>query len=194
VTVTVDLGALIGSLRVIDIVLLLLFAGGFLIGFFQGLMRQLAGIFAWFMSFLLAANIRDPLAGWLGNYWTQYSPEYVQMLAFGILYVVFLVVANIGLQLAMKRAPLFAHMSFVDELVGGALGVVLTIVIVAAGVIVVDDYYAGAEQNSAEVSWVADLEAGFDESAIVRGMRNSLAPGLLAVLGPLVPMDVRPGT
>ena len=190
-----DLGALIGSLRAIDIVLLFLFAGAFLVGFFQGLVRQLVGIFVWFMSFLLAANARDPLADWLDGYWTQYSDDYVKMLAFGILYIVFLVAGNIGVQIAMKRMPLFANMSFVDELLGGALGVVLAILIVAGGVIAIDSYYAGARPDgSPEVGWVGDLEAGFDESAIVSGLRGSLTPGLVAVLGPLVPTDVRPGS
>ena len=188
-----DLGALIGSLRAIDVVLVFLFAGAFLLGFFQGLVRQLVGIFAWFMSFALAANARDPLAAWLGSYWTQFSEDYVKMLAFVILYVVFIVAANIGLQIAMKRTQLFPNMSFVDELLGGALGVMLAILIVAGGVIAIDSYYAGPTQNSPEVDWVGRLEEGFDESAIVGSLRSSLTPGLLAVLGPLVPTDVRPG-
>jgi uncharacterized membrane protein required for colicin V production len=188
----VDLGALIGSLRAIDVVLVFLFAGAFLLGFFQGLVRQLVGIFAWFMSFALAANGSNPLAAWLGSYWTQYSQDYVQMLAFLILYITFLVAANIGLQIALKRTQLFPTMSFVDELMGGALAVVLATLIVAGGVIAVDSYYAGPTQDSPEVDWVSNLEGAFDESAIVGGLRSSLTPGLLAVLGPLVPTDIRP--
>ncbi len=188
-----DLAALIGSLRAIDIVLVLLFAGAFLIGFFQGLVRQLVGILVWLLVFLLAANARDPLADWLDGYWTQFNREYVEMLAFLILYIVFLVAANIGLQIAMKRMPLFANMSFVDELLGGTLGIVLAILVVAGGAIVLDSYYGGPNQETAEVSWVANLNEGFEESAIIQGLRGSLTPGLLAILGPLVPTDVRPG-
>ena len=188
-----DLAALLSSLNAIDVVLLLLFAGAFLLGFFQGVVRQLLGIVAWFFAFALAANLRDPLGSWLGQYWTFFPQGYVGMIAFLVLLVTFLVASNIAIQVAYKRTPIFARMSFLDEVLGGVLAIGLAVLIISTVYIVLRTYYGGSGglQGSNDVPFLTELYLALDGSAIVGGLRSSLIPGIVSLLGPLLPIDVR---
>jgi len=76
----------------VDLVLLLVLAAAALLGFFQGVIRSLLAIGAWAVSFLLAANLRDPVGRYLASQWTSLSADYVYMLAFGSVAIVLLVV------------------------------------------------------------------------------------------------------
>lgn len=48
----------------------------FVLGYAQGIIRRLLGIATILFSFLLAANLREPLGGFLAQYWTQWPKEY----------------------------------------------------------------------------------------------------------------------
>ncbi|MGI8928184.1 MAG: hypothetical protein ACR2H0_01780 [Candidatus Limnocylindrales bacterium] len=59
-------------------------------------------------------------------------------------------------------------------------------------VLALDSYYALSRQAGAvEVDLVNQLNAAFDRSAIIGFLHDSLVPGLMALLGPLLPADIR---
>jgi uncharacterized membrane protein required for colicin V production len=187
-----DLATLLGSLNATDVVLLLLFAGAFLLGFFQGVIRQLLGIVAWFFAFALAANLSDPFGSWLSQYWTFFPVGYSSMIAFVVLIVGFLLAGNIAIQVSYKRTPIFARMSFLDEVLGGILGIGLAVLVVSSFYIALRSYYGGATlQGTSDVPLLTEIYLLLDRSAIVTGLRGSLIPGMVALLGPLLPEHVR---
>ncbi|HET7676988.1 MAG TPA: CvpA family protein [Candidatus Limnocylindrales bacterium] len=187
-----DVAGLLRSLNAVDILILLILGAAFVLGFFQGLVRQLLGILTWFFSFTLAANLRDPLASWLSQYWTFFQPLYTAMLSFGMLYLLFLVVGNILAQVTYKHTPLFTRWSFLDEVMGGILGICLFVLILAGGIVVLDSFYGTlGSAGATDVDWVTALADGLADSAIADGLRSGFIPGLLTVMGPVLPVDVR---
>jgi uncharacterized membrane protein required for colicin V production len=187
-----DLATLLGSLNATDVVLLLLFAGAFLLGFFQGVIRQLLGIVAWFFAFTIAANLSDPFGSWLSQYWTFFPVGYSSMVAFVVLIVGFLVAGNIAVQVSYKRTPIFARMSFLDEVLGGILGIGLAVLVVSSFYIALRSYYGGASlQGTSDVPLLTEIYLLLDRSSIMTGLRGSLIPGMVALLGPLLPVHVR---
>jgi uncharacterized membrane protein required for colicin V production len=191
----VDLVTFLSELNAADIVLLLLLAGSFLLGFFQGLVRQLLSLVGWFFAFTFAANLKGWFGGWLSQYWTHLQPTYSEMVAFGVIFVVLLVVAQILIQVAYKRTPIFARMSFVDEVLGGTLAVGLAVLLLASFVVVLNTHYGGVGSSGAnEVEWISAVYAGLNDSAVVGALRGALIPGMLAVFGPFIPSDVQSAT
>ncbi|MDQ3870423.1 MAG: CvpA family protein [Chloroflexota bacterium] len=179
-------------LNVVDLVLLVILAGAFLLGFFQGAIRQLLGLLAWLISFLLAANLRDPVGDFLGRYWTFFPSGYNQMLAFGLVFIVLFVIVNILTQVRYRRAVIHSRMTVLDEIIGGLLGALLAVLIVTTAIIVLDSYYArGGTGGTADVAWIGQTYRALTDSRIAASLHASLIPGLLAILGPLLPPEVR---
>ncbi len=88
----------------------------FILGFMQGIIRRLLGIASILLSLLIASQLRGPFGDFLSENWTQYTPEYDHMLAFGAVFLAGTVGSTIALQLFFKPIPLFAKYPMVDEI------------------------------------------------------------------------------
>ncbi len=164
----------------------------FVLGYAQGVVRRLLGIAAVVFSFLLAANLRDALGAWLAGNWTQFPKEYSYMLAFGFLFVVFMVISTIILQASYKPAPVFRKYPVVDEILGGLLGIVQALLIVGAGIAILDSFFrlpVGIGTNQVEL--FKNLYGAVNESQVVNIFRDTLIPLFVAVCGPLIPSDIQ---
>ncbi|MEA2631082.1 MAG: hypothetical protein QOE66_1301, partial [Chloroflexota bacterium] len=75
-----DLGSFLGGIGTVDLLIVLFFMGFFVLGFAQGTIRRLLGIASVLFSFLLAANLAEPLSQFLGSNWTQFPREYSYMI------------------------------------------------------------------------------------------------------------------
>ena len=120
-----DIAAFLGSIQAIDLLLFLYFAGFFVLGFAQGTIRRLIGLASVLFSFFLAANLAEPLGDFLGANWRQFSPEYSYMVGFGTIFVAAALAFALVAQGWYKPQPLFEKARFVDELLGGLLGILL---------------------------------------------------------------------
>lgn len=164
----------------------------FVLGFAQGVVRRLLGIAGVIFSFLLAANLRDALGSFLASNWTQFPREYSYMLAFGFLFVVFEVIFTIVIQSTYKPAPILAKYPVVDEILGGLLGIVQALMIVGAGIVILDSFFRlpigiGEQQ----IQLVKNLYEAVNESNIVVVFRETLLPLFVAIVGPLLPSDIQ---
>ncbi len=183
----------LANLNLADVVLILLLIGAFVIGFIQGVIRQLLGLAVWLVSFLLAANLEIPVGTFLGGYWSSFSLAYSQMLAFLILYVVFLVIGNIIVFVMYKRSAMEGRLAVVDEVVGAILGVGLAILIIGGFIAILDSFYAYQQvSNTAEQSIIREIYQALASSSVATWFRGSLVPALGAILGGLVPAELRP--
>ena len=77
----------------VDIVLVLIIAGAFLLGFLWGVVRSLLMLAAWFVVFVLSAILSVPVGDYLTKQWTAYDADWDHMAAFAILYVGGLIIA-----------------------------------------------------------------------------------------------------
>jgi uncharacterized membrane protein required for colicin V production len=194
----VDLGALAG-VQLVDWLIIIFFLGFFVLGFAQGTIRRLIGVGAILFSFLFAANVAEPLGGFLAANWTHLPDEYAYMIGFGTIFVAASLAFALVVQGFYKPQPLFEKARFADELLGGALGLLQAAIILGAAIVILDSYYrlTGIPQDADEIEFLRSLWSALDTSAIVDVFRTTLIPAFFALVGFLVPDTIEamyPGT
>ena len=187
-----DVGAFLSGFTVVDLVIFLFFLGFFVLGFAQGTIRRLIGIASILFSFFLAANLADPLGTFLGNNWTQFPRQYSYMVGFLTVFVASSVAFALVAQGFYKPQPLFEKARFVDELLGGVLGIVQFGLILGAFVIILDTFFLlpGIPISNNELPFLRDLASALETSTIVDFYRSTLIPAFFAVFGFLVPDNI----
>lgn len=176
-----------------DIVLILVLAAGFLVGFFQGVLRGALNLCAFGVAFLLAANVREQLGSYLATQWTNYDSDYDHMLAFLIAFVVLLVIFLVLIHMGTRGPKGVTPYPLLDDLLGGALGVVLALLIVAGVLIILTSYYGpeaplGLRSGAA---WSMNLYHNLLEARIGVLINDTFVPLLGLLFGSLVPDVVR---
>jgi uncharacterized membrane protein required for colicin V production len=185
--VEMDLESFLKSLTAADLALLLIYAGAFVLGFFQGGTRGLLGLLAWLFAFVIGVTVWDPLGVWLSGSWTMYSLAYTQMLAFLIGFTVSLVVGAILIVNFTKRSALLPRWPLADEILGGVLFVVLAVLITAAVLMAFDTAYPLGVEGREDVPWLTSIYEGLSGSAIGGWLNATIVPLLLTVFGPIIP-------
>lgn len=173
----------------IDIVLIGLMVVGFIVGFFRGVIRSLLAVAAWGICFLFAAYLRVALGDWLAHSAT-FSAFYADMVAFAVVF--FGLFGALILVIVLSRAPTeWTRHAILDDLLGGILGVVVVLFVVAAVIVMLDSYYAVENPPaSVDIGWPADLHRALAGSAIAGVVGDAVVRFLGFVLGPLLPPDV----
>lgn len=186
-----EIGEFITSIAGIDLLLLLGFGGFFILGFAQGTIRRLIGLASVLFSFFFAANIAEPLGNFLSRNWTQFYPEYSYTVGFLTVFVAASLAFALVAQGFYKPQPLFAKARFVDEILGGVLGVVQFGVILGALVVILDGFFAtpGIEPRN-ELPFLREVWEALDGSAIVGAFRSTLIPLFFDIFGFLIPDDI----
>src|SRR5262249_56508561 len=111
------------SLNKFDLLVVLAGFGMFVLGFIQGTIRRVLGIAAMLFSFLFAANLRDPLGGYLATEWNQFPDEYAMMLGFGIVFVAATIAFTLIIQGFYHKQALFKKNTLFDWVMVGVRGV-----------------------------------------------------------------------
>ena len=182
-----DLGVLAG-VQLADWLIIIFFIGFFVLGFAQGTIRRLIGLASILFSFLLAANLADPLGTFLANNWTDQSKQYSYMIGFLTVFVAASLAFAIVIQGFYRPQPLFEKARFVDELLGGALGVLQAGVILGSFVVILDSFYRlSVPRTGNELQFLQDFWSFLDGSQIVDFFRSTLIPLFFVLFGFLVP-------
>jgi uncharacterized membrane protein required for colicin V production len=187
----VDLGDL-GGVKTVDWLLLVFFLLFFVLGFAQGTIRRLIGIGSILFSFLFAANVADPLGVFLGNNWTHLPKEYAYMIGFGTIFVAAALAFAIVVQGFYRPQPLFEKARFVDEIIGGLLGILQAGIILLAVVIILDSFFLkNIAQDPDEITFLRDLWTNLNTSEIVRIFRETIIPAFFTLLGLFIPDSIK---
>ena len=188
-----DVGTFLGGIQTVDLLLVLYFMAFFVLGFAQGTIRRLIGIASILFSFFLAANLYEPLGNFLSGNWTQFSKEYSFMIGFLVVFVGAAIVFALIAQGWYKPTPLFEKARFVDELLGGFLGLLQAALILGILVIVLGSYFMlpGTAIDPDELPFLRDLWGALDSSRIVDVYQATIIPGFFAVFGFLVPESIQ---
>lgn len=186
-----DLGDLAG-VPFADWLIVIFFGGFFVLGFAQGTIRRLIGLASVTFSFLLAANVAEPLATFLRSNWTDQNPAYSYMIGFLTVFVAASLAFAIVAQGFYHPQPLFQKARFLDEIIGGLLGLVQAAVILGALIIILDSYYRlGQEPRSTELEFLRDLWTFLDTSRIVDIFRETLIPAFFVLVGLFIPSNLK---
>jgi uncharacterized membrane protein required for colicin V production len=194
----VNVAEYIRSINPFDLVIGLVLFAFFILGFIQGTIRRLLGIAAIILSFIFAANVRGPLGDFLKANWTQFPPDYAVMVGFGTVFVAAVISTTLLMQSYYRKVPLFARFTIIDELLGGALGVVQGALLLGAMIIILDSYFttAPSKPSANELPALRDIYEAYDPigapiSGTAQLYRQTLVPGFLAVTGPVMPDGLR---
>lgn len=184
-----DLGAFLGGVNTIDLLIFLYLMAFFVLGFAQGTIRRLIGIASILFSFLFAANIAEPLGGYLGSNWTQFSKEYGTMIGFGTVFVASAIAFALVAQGLYKTQPLFQKARFADELIGGVLGLVQACLILGAALIILDSFFRipGIAADPQEIGFLRNVWDALNSSQASHIFREALIPAFFTLTGFLVP-------
>ena len=172
---------LIGALLVI----------GVLLGVFRGALRQLIILGAWLVVFLASIYLRQVVGDFIVGNLPQFTREYIDMLAFLSTFVIVFTVVVIVVEVR-GATVLLSKRAWVDQVLGALLGLGWMLLAVASVAIALDSFYlldhpVGAD----EITIIREVHQAFERSAIVNALHNSMIPGLLAILGFLLPEEIR---
>lgn len=178
------------SLTPVDLLLALLLAGAFVLGYYEGAGRALLAILAWVFSFILAATLRAPLGDRLATYWTSFSVDYTLMLAFLIAYVAALVVCGVIIVGLTKRQALLPDSAVLDPLLGGLVALVAGVLILAGLIAGLDSVYRAAPGfGTSDLPALSSLNTLLSQSAIGRFIDGNVVPSIVTLLGPFLPEE-----
>jgi uncharacterized membrane protein required for colicin V production len=179
----------IESAPLVDLAILIVLFGAFVVGAMQGAIRRILGIVSIVFAFLVAANLRDPVGGYLADQWQQYPSGYDHLLAFGTLFGALTVGFSVLIQGFYKHTELSAAHPILDDIVGGLLGlleafIVLTIVVIILGSYTLPDPFPG------EIDQLRSLYQLMNQSHIAGAILDTVVPPVVHVLAGLLPSDL----
>jgi uncharacterized membrane protein required for colicin V production len=189
----VNVGETILNFNRFDLLFLLFLFGMFVLGFMQGTIRRLLGIGAMAFSFLFAANLTNVVGPFLAENWNQFPDEYAVMLGFLIVFVAANIAFSLIIQGFYHRQPLFAKYTFVDEVLGGILGVVQGAFLVGCLIVILDSYFLipGAPQSGGELPFLRGFFDFYTTSGTAELFRTQLIPGFFNIFGVLIPDNIQ---
>jgi uncharacterized membrane protein required for colicin V production len=188
----VDVQAFLSGFSVVDLLIILYFMGFFVLGFAQGTIRRLIGIASILFSWLLAALLAEPIAQFLGANWTQFPKEYSYMIGFATIFVASAIAFALVAQGFYKPQPLFKDARFIDEILGGLLGLLEAAIIYGAVLIILDTFFRipGIAPDPQELPFLRDLWNALDGSQFTDIFRDTLIPAFFVVFGLFVPDNI----
>jgi uncharacterized membrane protein required for colicin V production len=189
----VDITEFLRSIDPFDLLVVLVLAALFILGFIQGTVRRLLGIASLIFSFLLAANLRGPLGDFLAGNWSQFPGEYSRMIGFGAVFVAASLAFSLVIQAFYTKTPLFPKYTIVDELLGGLLGILQGVILLGAMIIILDSFFRipAIAPRSTELPFLREIFGAYDGSITAEIFRTTLIPAFMTIFGPLIPSDLR---
>ena len=184
-----DLQGFLSNVNRVDLLIFLYFMAFFVLGFAQGTIRRLIGIGSILFSFLFAANVAEPLGNYLGSNWTQFSKEYATMIGFMTVFLASSIAFAVVVQGLYKTQPLFQKARFVDELVGGILGLVEAALIFGCILVILDSFFRipGIVPDAQELRFLRQFWEQIDPTRAAAMFRDTVIPTFFLLTGFLVP-------
>ncbi|MFI5261760.1 MAG: CvpA family protein [Candidatus Limnocylindrales bacterium] len=175
-------------------VILVGFIGGYIYaGFRSGFLRRLLGIVFMVISFVVSAYFRVPVGIIATTFFKGIPSDYANLVGYTIAFPVILVALHLGYRLVMgKTQPRGLVTESTDKLLGAILGGVEAVLILSAGIVILDAYFGTASSLGAEfhAGPLKDLTQQVNASETVKLLRATTVPFVLAILGPLLPKDI----
>lgn len=188
-----DIVSFVGSLNLVDVLIVVYMAAWFILGWAQGAIRRLVGILTITFSFFLAAQLQIPLGSFLAANWTQFPPDYPEMIGFGTLFIAGVVAFALIVQGTYSRVEVFAAHPIIDEVLGGVLGLVEGGLLLMYVMIILDQYFLvhGAGHDSSELPFLGGFWTAINGSVIGGALQQTIIPGFISAVGFLLPDGIR---
>jgi uncharacterized membrane protein required for colicin V production len=187
----VNIGDLLSGANLFDLVIFLSLFAAFLVGFMQGTIRRLLGILSMVFSFFLAANLKEPLGDFLGREWEQFPPQYGEMIGFLAVFAAAVIASSLVIQGTYKKVSLFEKYEWLDEILGGALGVFQLGMFLTFLTIILDSYFLiGLPKDDQELVFLRTFWEALNTSATGDILHQTIIPRVIDIFGLLLPESI----
>lgn len=181
---------IIGEFTVFDLVVLVSLAGGVLAGFQQGLLRYLLNGIVVLVAFILASQLKGPIADAVSGVWNMGTADQQELW----IYLLLLVIGIVGgwfLVRAFYRQTRLPLIRQLDEVLGAAAGVLWVALIYVVSIVALDTFFLVTD-NPDVATMLSPIYDILNESFIISWLNEWLLPIVSFVLNPFVPQDVKP--
>ena len=173
----------------IDLLFLLILLGGLALGFFQGTIKLLVTIIAFYISLVLASLYFQAL----GNFFRirfQSSQEVGQITAFAtVMLVSFLLLTLAGLY-TFRYLKVPPSLDFVDKIIGTLLGLILAALFMGLLAILLKNLFVfRSPASEASLPFVIAFQSGVRNSVLVGFFGDRLFPLLYSTVRPILPAE-----
>lgn len=188
-----NIGEFLGGIGTVDLLIVIYFLAFFVLGFAQGTIRRLVGIGSILFSFLLAANLAEPLGRFLGDNWTQFPRAYSYMIGFGAIFSAAALALALVAQSYYKPQQLFKKARFADEILGGALGLLQAAIVFSVVLVILDSFFRipGIPPDPQELPLLREFWGGLDNTQFAVLFRNTFIPASFMLIGLFVPDNLK---
>jgi uncharacterized membrane protein required for colicin V production len=176
-----------------DVVLVGFIAGFVYGGFRSGFIKRLIGIGFAIIAFGLGAWFRYPVGAIASTFFKDIPLDYANLVGYAIAFPAILAGLHLASRLVLGKLQVQGMTKEVDAGLGAVFGGIEAILILSAAVVVLDTYFGTGATPSGltHAGMLKDLTASFNASTTVQLLRGSTVPIVLAVLGPILPTDVK---
>jgi uncharacterized membrane protein required for colicin V production len=173
----------------IDVIFLLILLGGLALGFFQGTIKLLVTIIAFYVSIVLASLYFQAV----GNFFRlrfESSQEVGQITAFAtVLLVSFLLLTVAGLY-TFRYLKVPPSLDFFDKIIGTLLGLLLGALFMGLFAILLKDLFVyRSPATEAALPIVISFQGGVRSSTLVTFFGDRLFPLLYRTIRPILPSE-----
>ncbi|MGH2357665.1 MAG: CvpA family protein [Candidatus Limnocylindria bacterium] len=181
---------ILAELSWMDLVIIILLAGGVFIGYTQGIIRYVLSSIVVLVSFVVAAQLKRPLFDALA-FWTAFTNDVRELVIFLFLFVVFVIGGWFIVRAFYKRTRLPIP-KVLDELGGAVLGLLFVALVITFHLVVLDSLFANTsrEVNTAGAESLMGWYDAFNSSLIVQFFRDTLIPTAGYLARPFVPTEI----
>ena len=180
----------LSEFTVTDLVVLLTLAGGVLIGFQQGLLRYILNALVVLVAFVLASQLKGPIASGLRTVWTLGTPEQQELWVYLLLLALGIIGGFVLVRMFYRetRLPIVRQL---DEILGAVVAVLWVALLYTFTLIVLDSFFEVASESSVAAATVLGPFYEFlNQSVILAWFREWLMPIVGFVVGPFVPHEI----
>ncbi len=172
-----------------DLIIVLVLAGGVFAGFTQGLIRYALNIVVVLAAFVIASLLKRPLYDALG-FWEAFTPAVREQILYLLLFVGLVVAGWFMVRSFFQRTrlPIIRQL---DELGGAVLGLLFAALCISFLLVVMDTFFLTAgDADAAEAGIIKGLYDALDSSALVGVFRDTLIPTFGFLVRFIVPEEI----
>ena len=177
-----------------DIFLLVVIISTLVVGFFWGAARSVMLLVAWLLAFLVGAYLKLEFGSYLASEWPNFPASFSEMAAFGLIYMVLLLLAPVLIIIATRGSEKVTRFQVLDDLVGAMFAVLVAFLGIAGLMIVLSTFYGTPEvivDPLGGPDWTANMYQSLLDSNIGSAIAERIVPIIDTLLGPILPADVR---
>lgn len=176
-----------------DLVLLGLFAAFIVGGWRSGFIRRLAGLIYMALSFVLGAYFRGPLGAIVVGIFPDIPKQYADMVGYTVAFTVLVFAFNFFSNTILSKVAVQGMSKATDKGLGALFGGIEAALIASAAIVILHTYSTevGHLAKVAGFGILKDVADGVDTSVIGQLLEKTVVPLVLAILGPLLPHDIK---